>query len=397
MALLRVCVLVYLCLYLCLHLSASERSSKDRELTEASLLAKFLGIRFQDNISTKSFSEIFSKIYKKSAFPCPVLPPSATTPTSVHRLRPSDIKVIAALGDSLTAGRGAQGGLPGLLVDYRGLSWSIGGDGDYSHIATLPNILRQYNNKLYGYSEGVASFKSRLNMAKTGAMSDEILEQAQNLVQRLKDDKHVDIANDWKLITIFIGANDLCDWCIDEDKFSAVNYRRNLEETLDYLFANVPRAFVNLVEILDLEFINILDTTPICKFVHKLVCDCASNPKTPEDRDKLIKLREGYQAVTRQLVSSGRYDSSDNFTVVLQPFYENTTIPLKKTGKPDFSYFGSDCFHFSKKSHVASAEALWNNMIEPVGSKQTSWTPGEVIKCPTEASPYLYTAKNSQK
>ena len=37
-------------------------------------------------------------------FSCPRLKPSPEIPTSVHRLRPADIKVVAALGDSLTAG-----------------------------------------------------------------------------------------------------------------------------------------------------------------------------------------------------------------------------------------------------------------------------------------------------
>ena len=37
-------------------------------------------------------------------FTCPRLAPSSEVPTSVHRLRPADIKIVAALGDSLTAG-----------------------------------------------------------------------------------------------------------------------------------------------------------------------------------------------------------------------------------------------------------------------------------------------------
>ena len=35
-------------------------------------------------------------------FPCTELAPSPTVPTSVHALRPSDVKVVAALGDSIT-------------------------------------------------------------------------------------------------------------------------------------------------------------------------------------------------------------------------------------------------------------------------------------------------------
>ena len=47
---------------------------------------------------------------------------------SVHKLRPSDVKVVAALGDSLTASLGAKATTVfGLLYEYREVSWSIGG------------------------------------------------------------------------------------------------------------------------------------------------------------------------------------------------------------------------------------------------------------------------------
>lgn len=42
-------------------------------------------------------------------------------PTSVHKLRPSDVKVVAALGDSLTAALGGRANtVVGLLTEYRG-------------------------------------------------------------------------------------------------------------------------------------------------------------------------------------------------------------------------------------------------------------------------------------
>ena len=37
--------------------------------------------------------------------------------------------------------------------------------------------------------------------------------QAQLLVERMKSEPGVDFENDWKLITLFIGGNDLCDYC----------------------------------------------------------------------------------------------------------------------------------------------------------------------------------------
>ena len=38
--------------------------------------------------------------------------------------------------------------------------------------------------------------------------------QAQDLINRLKDPNFkIDYNGDWKLITLFIGGNDLCDYC----------------------------------------------------------------------------------------------------------------------------------------------------------------------------------------
>ena len=67
-----------------------------------------------------------------SAFNCPTLERSDGVPTSVHRLRPSDIAVIGAMGDSITAGFGVLSDLESIytaFTEYRGLSWSIGEPG----------------------------------------------------------------------------------------------------------------------------------------------------------------------------------------------------------------------------------------------------------------------------
>ena len=72
--------------------------------------------------------------------------------TSVHRLRPSDIKVIGALGDSLTAALGSNAkSILGLLVEFRGRSWSHGGDTFLENLVTLPNIIKKFNPQIKGY------------------------------------------------------------------------------------------------------------------------------------------------------------------------------------------------------------------------------------------------------
>lgn len=55
-------------------------------------------------------------------------------------------------------------------------------------------------------------------------------------------------------------------------------------------------------------------------------------------------------------IKSGRYDTKEDFTVVLQPFMQAFNAPEGKAGrfKPfiDKSYITYDCFHFSQKGHA---------------------------------------------
>ncbi|GCB84443.1 hypothetical protein scyTo_0025132, partial [Scyliorhinus torazame] len=65
---------------------------------------------------------------------------------------------------------------------------------------------------------------------------------------------------------------------------------------------------------------------------------------------------------TQKLIESGKYDTQENFTVVLQPFFRRMEIPILENGRPDISFFAPDCFHLSRKFHVQMSKAFWNNM-----------------------------------
>lgn len=57
-------------------------------------------------------------------------------------------------------------------LEGRGVSWSIGGMEDWRTFLTLPNIIKVYNPKLYGYSEAANSLgfqkASKFNVAEPG-------------------------------------------------------------------------------------------------------------------------------------------------------------------------------------------------------------------------------------
>ncbi|KAM4041884.1 phospholipase B1, membrane-associated isoform 2-T2 [Anomaloglossus baeobatrachus] len=343
-------------------------------------------------------------------FTCTNLAPSPTIPTSVHRLRPADFKIIAALGDSITAGNGAGAFVLDVLdvvTEYRGLSWSIGGDGDLSNTTTLANILRMYNPDIQGYSIKKGFYflpNARLNQAVPGAKSQNMLEQAQAVVTRMKNMealKQINITEDWKLLTIFIGGNDLCGVCGDPTNRSPEKFVLRIKEGLDYLQAEVPRMFVNLVTILDiLPLKELYDTkeTNCPKQLMSALCSCVvNNPEGSTEISTLRLFNKQYQEKTHQLVQSGIYDTKEDFTVVVQPFMERLVIPRNEAGFPDRSYMSPDCFHFGEKAHAQGARSLWKNMFEPLGQKTDNQGLDEDIGifCPSEDDPFVKTAKNS--
>ncbi|XP_006820484.1 phospholipase B1, membrane-associated-like [Saccoglossus kowalevskii] len=328
-------------------------------------------------------------------FPCSCVNPG-TSAVSVHALSPFDVKIVGALGDSLTAGSGADAAIiVGSLNDYRGVVYSIGGDEDFSAgVTTLPNILQEYSPSLKGFSLGVCNrdeTASALNVASPGDVSRDMKYQAYRLIDRMKLHPDVDYELDWKVVTILIGGNDLCSFCDDKELYTAERYQQHLQEALDVLHEGMPRAFINLVSVLQVAELSQLNGT-ICNIIHCLFCTCV---KYGDDQNELVELTKEYQRVTHELIDSGRYETSDDFTVVVQPFLEETTLPLDENGDPDKSYFAKDCFHFSEKGHATAAVNLWNNMFEPVGLKSRVFNPEADVYCPTQDVPYFYTSKNS--
>ncbi|XP_011688725.1 PREDICTED: phospholipase B1, membrane-associated isoform X1 [Wasmannia auropunctata] len=338
-------------------------------------------------------------------FPCNVhFSRSLSIPDSVHRLRPGDIDVIGGLGDSLVAGSGAlEEFAVGTFIEARGVSWCVGGQGDWRRFFTLPNVLKIFNPKLTGYSTGTGEFIStaaKLNIAFPVAATEDALQQARILVQRIKNDPKINVKKHWKLITILFGANDICSaQCYDPQQFSPLRYILHLRRTLDFLRIALPRTLVNLVPAIDVTVSVRVTRSTMCNILHPLYCGCMHKGSRPEiAASKMSRL---YQQAAETLVYSGRYDNSPDFTVVLQPFIKLFNAPNADPNHAppiDSSLVTYDCFHFSQKGHALGANLLWNNMLEPVGNKTEKGLPRilEKVLCPTENAPYIFTNVNSR-
>jgi phospholipase B1 len=146
-----------------------------------------------------------------------------------------------------------------------------------------------------------------------------------------------------------VGGNDLCASCMDKATYSPANYVAHLRKVLDIFHAELPRTFVNMVLAFDISNVKDVDGGFVCSFLHEAKeCPCGVNAT---QQDFLHQTLAAYQAGTVELVASGRYDTRDDFTVVVQPFMKDFKPQRMPDGSIDQSYLAPDCFHFSPKGH----------------------------------------------
>eukprot|EP01127_Copromyxa_protea_P013991 TRINITY_DN3831_c0_g1_i1.p1 TRINITY_DN3831_c0_g1~~TRINITY_DN3831_c0_g1_i1.p1 ORF type:complete len:355 (-),score=89.42 TRINITY_DN3831_c0_g1_i1:44-1108(-) len=323
-------------------------------------------------------------------FDCPSLP-AAPPATNVTGLRPADIKVVMALGDSISAGF-AMKGLP---AEYRGLVFSIGGDKYVSDFGnelarTIPNFLMHYNPNLQGQSTGESiplTQGTYLNGAISGAKIQGVPGQIDYLVQTAQTtykDK-IDWENDWKLLTLFIGANNLCASC-KGDAGTPELFEQELDLVLAKIQKEIPKVFVNVVTIFNISGVwNAHSTKEYCQVIWVDLgvdeCPCLI-AHGPEGRQTMDDNAVAYDAISRKLANkySSKTTGNNTFNVVVQPGL--TGFNITHWGEGFLSDL--DCFHPNLLADEAFAIAIWNNMFQPVGQKSTNLDPSNVeIFCPT--------------
>ncbi|KXS17783.1 hypothetical protein M427DRAFT_54372 [Gonapodya prolifera JEL478] len=347
---------------------------------------------------------------------CPSLKPRTTKPTSVHDLRIDDFKVIAALGDSITAAFSAKQSNPiAVTLENRGISYAIGGDSKY---LTLPNLISRYNTDLTGPSIGdhlvelcfgplcppyqYRPLLDKFNAAQSGALISNIAHELNDyLLPVMKLTPGIDWDNDWKIITIFIMSNDLCLSCditgpINTFFLSPSDFSAELLDVLTTIRANIPRVLVNVVQGLHVSGVwDLTKNDPNCIIKRSLglaiECTCAFplgdsaagkalRAQTDAQADaynaEIAKLRESF------LPGGSNYDAKYNntFAMVVEPALSGLDIPQF----PSNMLSALDCFHPSDRAHGMFASYMWNNLHKPYADKlrkpgkvTTTWkTPG---------------------
>lgn len=294
-----------------------------------------LSAKRKQHIETKAnLQDPFPEDYP---FPCDTKAGrSKAVPDSVHKLRPGDIDVIGAIGDSLSTGSGALSTEIGhMFVENRGLTWNMGGQWTWSNSTTLPNILREFNPRLVGYSLNDSftySPGSEFNTAEIGAVTSDLIGMATALVERMKSDPRVDFYGGWKMVTIMIGANDICSYVcsLDNPDELPLIHKKSLLKTLRYLRDNLPRVFVNVVSKPRVGML--LDFTKKdkhCRMLQYGICSCFTGlffNSTNETRKWFEDIEERYMQVDEQVAKAKEFRGLNEFAAVYQPYSRNVSV-----------------------------------------------------------------------
>uniref|UniRef100_A0A0G4HB82 Uncharacterized protein n=1 Tax=Chromera velia CCMP2878 TaxID=1169474 RepID=A0A0G4HB82_9ALVE len=323
----------------------------------------------------------------------------------IHDLHPSDIKVVMALGDSVTAAFGMAGKSLNPFSEfgeYRGRSWFIGGD---SKATTTTSILRHYSvDGLMGYSKGHhlpeicfgpicpplqrRHETDQLNAAQSGALAMNLFNQWNYLRDMMLDDKTIDIRGSWKLMNIFIGSNDMCFSCTGLFYTSPEEYERTLRAVLEDVRRTMPKTFVSLVEVFRVSALHRLaESIPSCRGVHRLLpvqCSCGFLPSVlggDKLRKKMDQVADKYNEAITRVAADFQARGDPDFAVVSIPAFSHVK---EKELEADF-LSTTDCFHPSAEAHQVMGALLWNNLISPRENKTSDMPPrsewDHLIKC----------------
>uniref|UniRef100_A0A0C9RCF2 PLB1_2 protein n=1 Tax=Fopius arisanus TaxID=64838 RepID=A0A0C9RCF2_9HYME len=235
-------------------------------------------------------------------FPCNTTAGRSTTvPTSVNKLRPGDIDVIGAMGDSLTAGFGIYATkFLDMFIENRGSSAFGGGQGTWRDTLTLANILKEFNKNLFGFATGDAWSHhpaSQFNVAESISMSRDLPYMAQCLIKRMRNDPRVDLLNHWKLVTIFIGANDFCsNMCWIPSAWASLdNHKADMMTTLRLLRDNLPRTLVSIVPPPHMQtLVEMRGRSKLCRITTDFECSCMFGLTFRHRREEFYEINRRY-------------------------------------------------------------------------------------------------------
>ncbi|KAI9496151.1 hypothetical protein BDB00DRAFT_810723 [Zychaea mexicana] len=342
---------------------------------------------------------------------CPALPRRLSGPENVTDLRADDIKVVAAMGDSIVAGAfmlGMNAEEEGLDInsfsESRGESYAIGGNSD---AVTLAKFIQHYSPTVRGASIGsrfpttpcvdddcsILSYeyrplRDRLNAAISGSMAINLDRQLDYLITRMKTMIGVNFHRDWKMITIQVGSNDQCASCAGALDVSPEAYGNYVSAALERIRDNIPRVIVNLLGTFKVSQVYAIteDGPEYCRpqnddpntILNRAMCSCFQGADS--NRTQMDTLSEGYNAKLQEIYEQFKSEQSDTFAVSYMPGNINIL------GFPIEALSNFDCFHPSLINHQWIAKTSWELLFATEEERQATWEfdGDKSVYCPTE-------------
>jgi len=349
-------------------------------------------------------------------FPCSTN--SSFSPSqSVNQLRPQDVGIIAAVGDSISAGVGATAtNILDVFNEHRGVSFVTGGEGSWYDTLTLANIIKQFNPNLKGMSFGktrafVPLSKQKrvnigLNMSISRSLASDVPRMVKALVRKVRRTVP-DWRKLWKIVTILVGHNDVCNHTCDHTflqgigidtkvDVSPIAFGENIRKAIKILYSTLPQTLVILLPIGDLTQILSQPSLPLtCSLAHWFVCPCWM---TEQGRSAIPILTEQYRQQLYRIASDKKFVRED-FIVEVMPTTSGK-LPCVQSGLSDWmiqpGVLSPDCLHLSKAANGIFGRNLWNNLLQPWSNKEINYGFQDELKCPDEQNPYFATKFNSK-
>eukprot|EP00158_Paraphelidium_tribonemae_P002168 Partr_v1_DN25169_c2_g1_i1_m76808 putative Phospholipase B1 len=324
-------------------------------------------------------------------FQCPVDNPSRDKlGTVARRVHPSDISIVAAMGDSITAGVLMNNGkLPYYKnLEHRSRSFATG-----SKLQSLAQIIKKYRKgqgfmgiskkKTAIYTDNSAG--SGFNFAVTASVASDLQLQFEKFVKTITEPrrrffglwKSRSIAQKypgWTMITVWIGAVDIC----RERKVETFGiYMRAALERLRKL---KDKVIVHLIQHMDITGVyEITKDSKWCRSFQSYMKMCAplfnEGALSQASRRNMQKLLPTYNLELVKIGEEYRKKNYPGFMVLTQGGLAN--LDIRKMNRKDFLSH-TDCFHPNGCANEQFSLRLWNSFFTPpekdyVNAERKEW------------------------
>jgi len=230
---------------------------------------------------------------------------------------------------------------------------------------------------------------THLNGAQSGAkIEDVVTGQIKYISNQILTtyNESIDMEKDWKFMTVFIGANNLCGACEGKSDSSPDFFEAQFREILTQIEQLLPRTFVNVLLMFNVsQAYDIAMSSDYCYFMWDTICShecgCMTDlSKTEKDRKMMDLYATEYNRRIYKVVAEWEAKKLPGMAVKIQPFFENMSTP-KSVGTMGVSEL--DCFHPSALADAGWALAYWNSLWLP-DSKKPHYIPENIsFICPT--------------